>query len=37
MRVSDLTALLKKQFEINAEIALMVNVKQTADPTLTLK
>jgi hypothetical protein len=37
MRVRDLTALLKKQFEIKGEIVLMINAKQAADPKLTLK
>jgi hypothetical protein len=37
MRVSDLIALLKKEFEINEEISLMINANQTANPKLTLK
>jgi hypothetical protein len=37
MKVSDLTALLKKQFEIEEEIELMVNVNQIADLEHTLK
>jgi hypothetical protein len=37
MRVKDLTAILKEEFEIDGEIALMINDKKTADPKLTLK
>jgi hypothetical protein len=36
MKVSDLTVLLKKQFEINGKIVLKVN-DQSADPELTLE